>query len=76
MLFMHLLDPDGGVETRVWKAIVLTTPRSLEDFSVSENYVWSLLSHKVILSLKKFGKTVRKFHFWIAILARKSMKDS
>ena len=48
----------------------------LADVNVSENHVWSLLFHKVILSLENFGKTLRKVHFCITIMARKSMKDS
>ena len=44
--------------------------------SVSENHVWSLLLHKVILSLENFGKRLQKVHFCITIMACKSMKDS
>ena len=51
---LHLLDLEGGVETRAFKARVLSTPRGLADVSVPENNVWSLLLHKVILSLKNF----------------------
>ena len=39
--------------------------KGLADVSVSENHVWSLLSHKVILSLENFGKTLRNAHFCI-----------
>ena len=63
--------PEGGVETRAWKARFLTTPRGLADLSVSENNVWSFLLHKVILSLENFGKTLWKVHFCITIMARK-----
>ena len=35
-------------------------PRSLADVSVSENHVWSLLLHKVILSHENFEKKLRK----------------
>ena len=52
-------------------ARVLTTPRGLANVSVSENNVWSLLLHKVILSLKNFGKTLQKVHFCITKMARK-----
>ena len=68
--------PKGGVETRAWKARVLTTPKGLADVSVSENHVWSLLLHKVIFSLENFGKTLLKVHFCITIIARKGMKDT
>ena len=54
---------------------ILTNLRGLADVSVSENHVLSLLLHKVILSLENFGKTLRKFHFCIAIMVRKIMKD-
>ena len=50
--------------------------RGVADVSVSENHVWSLLLHKVILSLENFWKTLRKVHFCITKMARKSMKDS
>ena len=50
--------------------------RGLADVSVSENHVKSLLLHKVILLLENFGKMLRKVHFCITIMARKSMKDS
>ena len=45
----------------------------LADVSVSENHVVVIL-HKVIVSLENFGKTLRKVHFCITIMARKSMK--
>ena len=48
------------------------TPMGLADVSVSKHHVWSLLLHKVILSI---GKILRKVHFCITIMARKSMKD-
>ena len=51
-------------------------PRGPADISVSENHVRSLLLHEVILSLENFGKTLRKVHFCITILACKSMMDS
>ena len=43
--------------------MVLTIPGGLADVCVSENHVWSLLLHKVILSLENFGKTLRKNNF-------------
>ena len=38
-------------------------PRGLADVSVSENHIWSLLLHKVILSLEKFGINASKSSF-------------
>ena len=55
---------------------VLTTPRGLANENVSENHVWLLLLHTVILSLENFRKMLRKIHFYITIMVRKSMKDS
>ena len=59
----HLLPPEGGVETLPRKAKVLTTPRGLVDINVSEKHVWSLLLHKIILSLKILEKRFIKFIF-------------
>ena len=64
------LEPEHG------KARLLTTPRDLADVSVSENHAWSLLLHKDIMSLENFGKMLRKVHFCITLMARKSMKYS
>ena len=46
--------------------------RGLADVCVSQNHVWLLLLHKVILSFENFGKKLQKF----IIMAHKSMKDS
>ena len=54
--------------TRGLKGESFTTPSGLADLSASENHVWSLLLHKVILSLEIFGKTLRNVHFYITIL--------
>ena len=37
------MDLERDVETRAWKASVLTTPRGLADVNVSENHVRLLL---------------------------------
>ena len=50
-MHQHLLDPNGDVETRAWKARVLTTPRGLADVSVSENHVWSFCHYKTLEKL-------------------------
>ena len=65
---------EGGVETWTWKARVLMTLRGLADVSVSENHVWSLLLHKVILSFESFRKTLRKVYFCITIMDAKARR--
>ena len=51
MFFYALIsaEPEGGFENRAWKLRFQRLPRGLVDVSVSENQVWSLLLHKVIL---------------------------
>ena len=79
-MHLHLLDPEGAVETRV-----LTTPRGLADVSVSEKHVWSFYCIKSFCPLTTLEKTLQKDHICItiisdlykvyAITAHKSMTD-
>ena len=55
---------------------ILHPLRGLADVSLSEKHVWSLLLHKVIMSLENFGKAFQILHFCIAIMACKGLKDS
>ena len=49
---LHLLDLEGGVETRAFKARVLSTPRGLADVSVPENNVGRYYCIKSFCPLK------------------------
>ena len=50
----HLLDP---------RVVLKPELQGPADVSVSENHVWSLWLHKVILSLENFGKNALKSYF-------------
>ena len=79
-MFFHALTsawPQGDGELEAWKATVLSTPMGQADVVVSESHVWSLLFHKVFLSLENFGKTLAlKCYFCITMRTLKIMNDS
>ena len=62
MFFYALLDLEGDVETRAWKAMVLTTSRGLADVLIYQKTRLDRY-YKVFLSLENFGKRVRKVIF-------------
>ena len=46
-------------------------PRRPADVNVSERHGWSLLLHKIILSLENVGENASKIFFPVPIMARK-----
>ena len=60
----------------VLKGESLNDSKGHADVSVSENHDWSLLLHKVILSLENLEKNESKSSFLYTMMARKSMKNS
>ena len=68
--------PRGWCRNPTCKARVRTTPEGSSRCYWIGKPCLIVIIVKVILSLENFGKTHRKVHFCITIMARKSMNDS